>query len=660
MTLTEQTFRSQLLTRRTYNRPLNDEGSVFETWEQTVDRVIQHQRWLWERAQGRPLSMLQGEELGKLKVLMLERKALVSGRTLWLGGTDIAKTREASQFNCSFGKVETVFDVVDAYWLLLQGCGVGFEPITGQLHGFTAPVEIVVIRSNGHTTKGREDNLETLQDGVWTISVGDSAEAWSKAAGKLLAMSKPVKKLVLDFSEVRGAGVRLKGYGWISSGDETIHKAFHAIAEIRNKRVGRQLTRIDILDVMNWLASTLSSRRAAEIALVPYGDREAEAFAQAKKDHWIDNPQRSQSNNSLVFYSKPSKYALRGIFQQMIASGGSEPGFINGEAALKRAEWFKGCNPCAEILLGHKSFCNLVEVDLSKFVNDTGGLHDAIWLIARANYRQTCVDLRDGILSPAWHELNGFLRLCGVGLTGIVKWMDANGYNNEMAGYELKYLRTEAQRAANSMADDLGLPRPRAVTTVKPSGTLGKVMDTTEGAHRPLGKYIFNNVNFSKHDPLIPVLRKHGYMMFENPYDSTGMVVTLPVSYEGVKFTEVNGLEINTESAVEQLERYKMLMDNYVDHNCSITVSYDPSEVDDIVDWLDTNWDHFVGVSWLFRADPTKKAHELGYPYLPQEVVTKEEFEDYISWLTPVNLDEAHSLDLVDDGGCSTGACPVR
>mgnify|MGYP000703523677 CR=1 FL=1 len=56
-------------------------------------------------------------------------------------------------------------------------------------------------------------------------------------------------------------------------------------------------------------------------------------------------------------------------------------------------------------------------------------------------------------------------------------------------------------------ADELGLPRAKAVTTVKPSGTLSKIMDTTEGVHRPLGRYIFNNVTFSKHDPIVPKMK---------------------------------------------------------------------------------------------------------------------------------------------------------
>ena len=95
-------LRAQVITRRTYNRPLDEDGKVFETWEQTVDRVIRHQRWLWERALGRGLNDIEEAELAELRLLMLERKVLTSGRTLWLGGTDVAKRREASQFNCAF------------------------------------------------------------------------------------------------------------------------------------------------------------------------------------------------------------------------------------------------------------------------------------------------------------------------------------------------------------------------------------------------------------------------------------------------------------------------------------------------------------------------------------------------------------------------------
>jgi adenosylcobalamin-dependent ribonucleoside-triphosphate reductase len=355
----DPSLRAQVITRRTYNRPKDSQGKTFESWGETVDRVIGHQQWLWERAQGKPLSDSQGEELRELRGLMLDRKVLTSGRTLWLGGTEVAKRREASQFNCSFTYVETVYDVVDVLWLLLQGCGVGFRPIVGTLNGFSNPLEIEVIRSQRKDKGGSEANHETWDPDskVWTITVGDSAEAWAKSVGKLLAGKYPAKKLVLDFSELRPAGERLAGYGWISSGDTAIARAYTAIAEILNRRADSLLTRIDILDVVNWLGTILSSRRSAEICLMVYGEEEWKEFAKAKKDWWVVNPQRCQSNNSLVFHKKPLRSELEEVFAMMVEAGGSEPGFINGEAATRRAPWFKGCNPCVEILLGNKSFC---------------------------------------------------------------------------------------------------------------------------------------------------------------------------------------------------------------------------------------------------------------------------------------------------------------
>lgn len=350
MTKETPSLRAQLITRRTYNRPTDDKGTKFESWEQTVDRVIKHQHWLWSRASN--VSMVDHDELDELRQLMLERKVLMSGRTLWLGGTDIAKRREASQFNCSFTHIETVQDCVDALWLLLQGCGLGFRPIVGQLTGFQNPIKnIEVIRSSKtkedyeNGVKGLSYNTETFENGVWTIQVGDSAEAWAKSVGKLMRHAHPAEKLVLDFSQIRAPGIRLKGYGWISSGDGELCKAYLAISEILNKRAGSLLSRMDLLDLVNWLGTVLSSRRSAEIALFNYGEEEWEEFAVAKNDMYPHNVQREQSNNSLLFKQKPSRKELTHIFKLMVDSGGSEPGFINGQAATKRAPWFKGVNP---------------------------------------------------------------------------------------------------------------------------------------------------------------------------------------------------------------------------------------------------------------------------------------------------------------------------
>lgn len=949
--------RAEIITRRTYNRPTNDSGTEFESWEDTVGRVLEHQKWLWERAKGCILSLEQIEELATLGQLMIERKVSVSGRTLWLGGTSVAKTREASQFNplkydteivttdgvfqigdfadgetisvpthlgniksavvsdsgirdmvnitfnkartkntvsscldhtwilndgsrvlakdlkigdkvykgnenafdsmlfeemtpaqqyywcygfvygdgslaksgksvtsrvrlcgdkqkylerfiacgfefsyppschsdpfvwtglylktlpdtddidihkaflrgymdadgnkknrrgerivtgismisedardyvmkympvfgkyisnecevsrdtnfgqfngykisfhtfapsgghlytvssieqaereqcycltveedhsfilsngvvsgnCSFTQVETVYDVVDCLWLLLQGCGVGFTPVRGTLNGFMKPIkQIEVIRSTRTGKGGDEFNSESwdADSKVWTISIGDSAESWAKSIGKLLAGKFAADKLILDFSNIRPSGERLKGYGWISSGDEAIAKAYVAIAELMNKKAGSLLTAIDILDIINWLGTVLSSRRSAEIALLNIDDPEWREFALAKKDRWLHgNQHREQSNNSLVFYRKPSKKELGDIFELIVAGGGSEPGFINGEAALKRAPWFKGCNPCAEILLGNKSFCNLTEVDIGKFKGDSSGLREAVEIAARANYRQTCVNLIDGVLQEAWHLNNEFLRLCGVGLTGIAR-------RGDLTAYDYAELQRVATSSAYGMANELGTQLPKNITTVKPSGTLSKIMDTTEGVHKPLGRYIFNNVNFSKHDPILSKMREAGYKVIPNPVDPEGILVTFPVEWDDVNFETVNGVEVNTETAVAQLERYKLLQNNWTQQNTSVTISYSVCEIPEIIDWLLENWDLYVGVSFIYRADPSKTAKDLGYMYLPQEVVTKKAYDDYVSGLSEVVVNDSNTLEEIKDEECAGGVCPVK
>jgi ribonucleoside-triphosphate reductase len=310
----------------------------------------------------------------------------------------------------------------------------------------------------------------------------------------------------------------------------------------------------------------------------------------------------------------------------------------------------------------------LTEVNVLAFKGDKVGLENALRMAARMNYRQTMVDLRDEILQEAWHLNNEFLHLCGVGLTGIRARPD-------LTRYDYKRMRNITVSAAYSMANELNAPLPKNVTCIKPSGTLSKIMgsedwgEVPEGVHMPLGKYVFNNITYSRHDPLVDRFKKAGYQVTEKPYEPESVLVKFPVEYENVPFTrktvtrkngKMEEVEVNTDSAVNQLEWYRMLMDNWCEQNVSNTISYDPSEVPEIVDWFTEHWDSYVGVSFIFRNDPTKNAEDLGYAYLPQEVVTKEDFEAYASTLKPVNYE---GIELTDDElaeECATGACPIR
>ncbi len=649
----EMSFRSQLVAKRTYCRP-------GESWKDVCNRVIDHQQWLWERAKGEKLDVNERGELAELHQLLEDRVALPSGRILWMGGTEQARKTEIAMFNCCFLEVRDVYTAVDAYYLLLNGCGVGFKPVRSLLSGFAQPVKLEVIRSE-RRDKGNPDNhsntYSSFQSGdgyqkTFHLTVGDSGVAWAKAFGKLLALKDRVDRVVLDFSEIRPAGEALGGYGWLSSGDTKIAEAFEEVCRILNRAADRLLDEVELLDVINLIGTTLTSRRSAQIAMLHAHHELAEAFADAKRDHYKNGlPWRSQSNNTLVFWSQPNKLELRGLFQRMLDAGGSEPGLYNGTAARKRAPWFTGTNPCGEILLPDGGLCNLVEVDLGKLIGlDPRTQEEIFELIARANYRQTCVNLKDGVLSEKWHETNQFLRLCGVGITGIVRFFDEHAGSPECLEQALSDFRLAARRGAIGMADELELPRPKAVTTVKPSGTLGKLMDTTEGIHRPMGRYIFNNIAFSKYDPMVRQLESANYKVEVNPYNSEEVIVAVP-------FDAGSGPEVDDESAVTQLERYKIVMDNYVDHNASCTIYYQPSEVPAIVDWLHENWDSYVGVSFLLRTDPTKTAEDLGYPYLPQEIVSEETFNNYIAQLKPVDVIGSEQLDF---GECEGGACPVR
>jgi ribonucleoside-triphosphate reductase len=144
------------------------------------------------------------------------------------------------------------------------------------------------------------------------------------------------------------------------------------------------------------------------------------------------------------------------------------------------------------------------------------------------------------------------------------------------------------------------------------------------------------------------------------------MLVCWPVEYPASpKFTAITTpdgehLEVNQEPAVSQLERYRLLMNHYVQHNCSITVSFDEAEIPAMVDWFMEHWDEYVGVSFLKRNNPLATAEELGFKYLPQECVSRERYEAYIARLSPIDIEADKSAELLEVEDCSTGACPIR
>src|SRR3990167_8353499 len=93
-----------------------------------------------------------------------------------------------------------------------------------------------------------------------------------------------------------------------------------------------------------------------------------------KNQFYISEGQRMLANNSAVYLSKPTTTEFLEEWIALIKSGSGERGIFNrgglvGTLPKRRlAQWGEnqypswGTNPCGEIILQSKQFCNLSEV----------------------------------------------------------------------------------------------------------------------------------------------------------------------------------------------------------------------------------------------------------------------------------------------------------
>ena len=127
----------------------------------------------------------------------------------------------------------------------------------------------------------------------------------------------------------------------------------------------------------------------------------------------------------------------------------------------------------------------------------------------------------------------------------------------------------------------------------------------------------------------------------------------------------VDGKWVNMESSIDQLNRYRRWNKLWADHNISATINLSRDEVPATARWVHDNWESdYIATAFMPRIDPTKTAKDAGQPYLPQEVVTKEDFYEVQSQLKPVEWDRFHTgwHEISDTSGCegSGGVCPVK
>ena len=655
---------------RTYSRYLPQQGRR-EFWWETVRRAVEYNA---------SLAPTPREEAEKLYDNIYNLRQFLSGRTLWVGGTPVAEKYPMANYNCAFTVINDFVAYHDLFYLLMVGSGVGVRVLKSDADQLPPVRTDLKILHKSYDPVPAGERLEytnlTFQRDTATLAIGDSKEGWAQALTRYFELItnreyEGVTTLVVNYDSIRPKGERLKTFGGTASGSgsmmtmlDKIHKVVTA-AGARDGAVRTQLRPIDLLDIANIIGENVVSggvRRTSEIGLV---DADDETCIQAKSNlyrqvngHWeIDKSiaHRQMSNNSIFYREKPTREKLHWHIQQMRYSG--EPGWINEEAGLKRRPNFCGCNPCGEILLDSNGLCNLTTVNVMAFVGEDGtldkaGLLEAQRLSARAGYRMTCRELE----MYRWDRVQKRDRLLGCSLTGWQDMVNATGMDRAQQAELLDALRAEARKAADEMAAQLGGNRPLLVTTLKPEGTLSLLPTVSSGVHYSHSPYYIRRVRITATDPLCRVCEELGYPVLpevgQDPEDPTTKVLEFPVKAPA-------GRVKGDVTAIEQLENYKMFMEHYVDHNCSITVHVRDNEWDDVEQWVWDHWDDVVALSFLSYDDSF-------YDLLPYEAIDKEEYERRKAEMRPFNPallcryeHEETELDI-GTSDCVNGVCPIR
>ena len=656
---------------RTYSRWLPEEKRR-EYWWETVARAVDYN-----------CALVDGttqKEAERLYENVFSLKQFLSGRTLWLGGTQISTEYGTGNYNCAFCVIDEYNKFTELFYLLMIGTGVGFRVLKADVEKLPA------IRTNIHIiheyyrplpANERQDNTALDFDGdTARITVGDSKEGWTQALDFFFKIQyshsyQKITKIVLNYNNVRPKGERLKRFGGTASGHESLKVMFEKISSVitkigldegKNKCRLRPLHCLDICNIIGENVVVGGVRRTAEVGIIDSSDDECiqaknQLYYVNEHNQWIENKaisHRKLSNNSIFYETKPTREQLHWQITQMKLSG--EPGFINAKAARKRRADFEGVNPCAEILLRDRGLCNLTTLNVAALVvdgrMDLEGLLEAQRLSVRSGLRMTCLELE----LHEWDRVQKTDRLLGVSLTGWQDAMSSVEYTAHKEAELLAQLRQTAHEEAHRYADELGVPHPMLICTVKPEGTLSLLPGVSSGLHHSHSRFFVRRIRINADDPLVKVCEQLGYPVLpENGQDPAACRVKV-VEFPQKSPVRRTKYEV---TALEQLETYRRFMKNYVDHNASITVTVQNDEWKAVEDWLYDNWDDVVAVSFLALDDSF-------YPLMPYEGITEEEYNRRMDSMRPFipsllaeyEKQETSSQDL--EAGCETGVCPIR
>jgi hypothetical protein len=614
--------------KRTYARIIEEENRKEEFWE-TLKRVVEG-CYSVQKEHCKKLSLPWSEQKAQKSAQQMWKKIwnfkfTPPGRGLWMMGTEFINRHGSMALNnCGFAstadidlKYTKAFEfVMDA---LMLGVGVGFD------------------------TKGAgKIIIKKPQEGYFDFIIPDSREGWVESLRLILEayfLGKQIPKF--DFSEIRPAGAPIRGFGGIASGPGPLKEMLADIQKLMEKRIGKPITSLDILDIMNYIGRCVVAgnvRRSAEIAL---GDPTDFDFITSKQDKEKLYSHRWASNNSIFAY-KGLDYSF--IADQIAVNG--EPGVFWLENAraysrMKDSPDYKdkkasGVNPCGEQTLESFELCCLVET----FPSQHESYEEYQETLKYAYLYAKSVTL----VNTHWKETNAVMlknRRMGISQTGIIEAFVKHGRHTMLEWCDKGY--NYLKQLDETYSDWLCVPHSIKLTTVKPSGTVSILAGVTPGIHYPHSEYYIRRVRVSTNSDLILPLKEAGYAIFNDKYSNNSVVVEFPVHEENFDRGK------DHVSIWEQAENAAAYQKYWSDNQVSITITFKPEEAKEIEHVLECYEDKLKAVSFL----PIK---EHGYEQAPYEKITKEEYERRISQLKPLNLNKTADK-AIGEKFCDSDTC---
>ena len=619
-----------------------------ETWEETVDRYF---NFFKDHLKETCNYEVEEEDLKQLRKAVVNLDIMPSMRCLMTAG-EALKRENVAGYNCSYVKVDSPRSFDEILYILMNGTGVGFSVEEEYVNKLPTVAE---------------EFYETES----VIVVRDSKLGWAKALKELYGMLWMGQIPTWDLSKVRPAGTPLKTFGGRASGPEPLEDLFKFSISIFQNAKGRKLKSVEAHDLVCKIAEIVvvgGVRRSALISLSNLGDRE---MRYAKSGNWWEtNVQRALANNSVNYKEKPdvgtfmrewlslydSKSGERGIYNSMSAKRTTEK--LNqekdkdGNNIIRRhAREDFGTNPCSEIILRSREFCNLTECVIRG--RDTlQSLKKKVRLATiLGTWQSTLTNFK--YLTGEWIRNCDEERLLGVSLTGI---MD-NGITNGGSGgldKRLRDLRDETVKTNQEWSEKLGIPNSAAITCVKPSGTVSQLVDSASGIHARHNPYYIRTVRGDNKDPITKFMKAQG---FPSEPDVTKPNHTTVFSFPMA--SPENAVCRKDMTALEQLELWKVYAQNWCEHKPSVTISVKEDEWVDTAAWVYENFDEISGISFLPFSDHT-------YKQAPYQDCTEQEYEEMMGKM-PKNVDwsklsEYEQKDFTvasQELACSAGVCEV-